>query len=355
MIVENAQSTDKKVLMKKLAKPLPNEEAVASTEVSLRPRKLSELIGREKEKHILSLLIKATKKKWDKGDKAAADHVLVYGPPGLGKTTLAHILANELGVTVKVTSGPAIERQADLIAILTNLQAGDVLFIDEIHRLRKPVEELLYPAMEDFQVDIIVGQGTASQSVRFTLPPFTLIGATTRIGLLSSPLRDRFGVLLHMDFYSVPELTAMLERLSSDDSVVIEPGALTEIAKRARGTARIALRLLKRVKEYVAVHSVTGELTKRMASDALDLLGVDALGLDSLDRLILETLINKYDGGPIGLKTIAAAVAEDEETIEAVYEPFLMRSGLLKRTSRGRMVTSRAYEHLGQVVPNTDI
>lgn len=345
MIVTN--SSDKgQILVKKLARPEKNGDGQTSEGFSVRPKKLAELIGREKEKHILSLLIKATKKKWEKGEKAAADHVLVYGPPGLGKTTIAHILSNELGVTVKVTSGPAIERQADLIAILTNLSAGDVLFIDEIHRLRKPVEELLYPAMEDFQVDIIVGQGTASQSIRFTLPPFTLIGATTRIGLLSSPLRDRFGVLLHLDFYSVSELSQMLKRIALNDNTPVEEDAYTEIAKRSRGTARIAVRLLKRVKEYVAVHGSSEVLTRQLASDALDLLGIDTLGLDSLDQLILNTMITKYGGGPIGLNTLAAAVAEDEETLEVVYEPFLLRSGLIKRTPRGRMVTDLAYEHV---------
>jgi len=348
MIVQNGDST-RKVLAKKLVK---TEDSRSSTRieggVTLRPQKLAELIGREKEKHILSLLIKSTKKRWDKGEKTAADHVLVYGPPGLGKTTIAHILGNELGVAVKVSSGPAIERQADLIAILTNLSTGDVLFIDEIHRLRKPVEEILYPAMEDYQVDIIVGQGTAAQSVRFSLPPFTLIGATTRIGLLSSPLRDRFGVLLHLDFYSEDELIAMLQRLITGEDLDVEPGALREIAKRSRGTARIAVRLLKRVKEYVAVHGLSEKITHELATATLDLLGIDSLGLDQLDQQILRAMITKYQGGPVGLKTLAAAVAEDEETLEAVYEPFLLRQGLMKRTPRGRVVTELAYTHLGE-------
>jgi len=353
MIVANSRNTGK-ILVKKLSKVEKNSKS-SEIEFSVRPRKLAELIGREKEKHMLSLLISATKKKWEKGEKAAADHVLVYGPPGLGKTTIAHILSNELGVSVKVTSGPAIERQADLIAILTNLAAGDVLFIDEIHRLRKPVEELLYPAMEDFQVDIIVGQGTASQSVRFTLPPFTLIGATTRIGLLSAPLRDRFGLLLHLDFYAEEEIVAMLQRIIKNDQTSVEAGALEEIAKRSRGTARIAVRLLKRVKEYVSVHGKTPALTCDLAQAALDLLGIDTLGLDQLDQQILETMISKYGGGPIGLKTLSAAVAEDEETLEAVYEPYLLRCGLLKRTPRGRVVTKLGYEHLGQIFPESAV
>ncbi|MCC7303792.1 Holliday junction branch migration DNA helicase RuvB [bacterium] len=346
MIVTNTEDKGK-ILIKKLARAEQLGNQQVPTDFSLRPKLLKDLIGREKEKHILSLLIAATKKRWEKGDKAAADHVLVYGPPGLGKTTIAHILSNELGVTVKVTSGPAIERQADLIAILTNLSAGDVLFIDEIHRLRKPIEELLYPSMEDFQVDIMVGQGTASQSVRFTLPPFTLIGATTRIGLLSSPLRDRFGVLLHLDFYSTEELVLMLQRLAKLESTEISDDAFIEIAKRSRGTARIAVRLFKRVKEYLAVHG-EGKLTREIASEALDLLGIDSLGLDKLDQIILRAMIEKYGGGPIGLKTLAAAVAEDEETLEVVYEPFLLRMGLIKRTPRGRVVTQLAYNHLGQ-------
>ncbi|WKZ24231.1 MAG: Holliday junction branch migration DNA helicase RuvB [Candidatus Dojkabacteria bacterium] len=349
MIITSNSDSDDRILVKKLARAeqIGNQQV---PEVSLRPQKLTELIGRQNEKHILSLLVHATKKKWEKSEKTAADHVLFYGPPGLGKTTLAHILANELGVTIKVTSGPAIERQADLIAILTNLAAGDVLFIDEIHRLRKPVEELLYPAMEDFQIDIIVGQGTASQSVRFTLPPFTLVGATTRIGLLSSPLRDRFGVHLHLDFYATQELEMMLERLVKQDHLQADAEALTEIARRARGTARIAVRLLRRVKEFALVHGEKERITQKIAADTLDLLGIDVYGLDRLDQAILRTMIEKYDGGPVGLKTLAAAVGEDEDTLEAVYEPYLMRAGFLKRTSRGRMVTKLVYEHLGQMI-----
>jgi Holliday junction DNA helicase RuvB len=343
MILSNAEDTNK-VLMKKLAKAETVGNQQIPVDSNFRPKSLKELIGREKEKHILSLLIKSTQKKWEVGKKAAADHVLVYGPPGLGKTTIAHIIANELGVALKVTSGPAIERQGDLIAMLTNLSAGDVLFIDEIHRLRKPVEEILYPALEDFQVDIMVGQGTAAQAVRFTLPPFTLIGATTRVGLLSSPLRDRFGVLMHLDFYSESELAQMVNRLIANDGFSVESEAVSEIAKRARGTARIAVRLYKRVLEYATVHN-EGVVTKDTAKALLDLLGIDHLGLDRLDRLIIEQVISKYSG--VGLKTIAAAVAEDEETIESVYEPFLLRSGLLKRTPRGRVVTDLGYSHLG--------
>jgi Holliday junction DNA helicase RuvB len=335
---------DSKVLVKKLAKADTIGAQQLPTD-SVRPTSLKELIGREKEKHIISLLVQATKSKWEKGEAAAADHVLVYGPPGLGKTTIAHIIARELGVSLKVTSGPAIERQGDLIAILTNLAPGDVLFIDEIHRLRKPVEEILYPALEDFQVDIIVGQGTASQSVRFSLPPFTLIGATTRVGLLSSPLRDRFGVLLHLDFYSEKELATMVHRLVNKDNTPMTDDAIDELAKRSRGTARIAVRLYKRVIEYALVHN-DGMVDRESARSALDLLGIDELGLDRLDRVILEQLIDKYGGGPAGIKTIAAAVSEDEDTIESVYEPFLLRTGLLKRTPRGRVVTEKGFAHV---------
>lgn len=335
-----------KILAKKLAKSENIGNQQVPTEGAQRPQKLAELIGRTKEKHILSLLIGATQKRWEKGEQSAADHVLVYGPPGLGKTTIAHIVANELGVALKVTSGPAIEKQGDLIAMLTNLAPGDVLFIDEIHRLRKPIEELLYPAMEDFKVDIIVGQGAAAQSVRFTLPPFTLIGATTRVGLLSSPLRDRFGVLLHLDFYEPDELAKMLRRLADIDGYQVQDEALSEIAHRARGTARIAVRLFKRVKEYASVHAPEMVLNRETVAKSLLLLGVDELGLDSLDRAILEAMVEKFSGGPIGIKTIAAAVAEDEDTIESVYEPFLLRQGLIKRTPRGRVVTDKGREHL---------
>lgn len=344
MIVANSEQST--VLVKKLARAEKVGSQPAPIDSAVRPQSLKDLIGRTKEKKILSVLIESAKKRWEKGEKSAADHVLVYGPPGLGKTTIAHIIARELGVTLKITSGPAIEKQGDLIALLTNLAPGDVLFIDEIHRLRKPVEELLYPALEDFQVDIIVGQGTAAQSVRFTLPPFTLIGATTRVGLLSSPLRDRFGLLLHLDFYSMEELAAMILRLALKDDVSMDQAAINEIAQRSRGTARIAVRLYKRVVEYALVNHIF-TITQREASDALLMLGIDVLGLDALDRLILEQLITKYNGGPVGVKTIAAAVSEDEETIESVYEPFLLRLGLLKRTPRGRMVTDLAYSHLG--------
>lgn len=349
MIVSNTQDNGK-AFAKKLAKAETIGSQAVSTDPILRPQRLNELIGREKEKHILSLLIQSTKKKWETGEKTAADHILVYGPPGLGKTTIAHIVAHELGVPLKVTSGPAIERQGDLIALLTNLAAGDVIFIDEIHRLRKPVEEILYPAMEDYQVDIVVGQGAAAQSIRFALPPFTLIGATTRVGLLSSPLRDRFGVLMHLDFYEPQELAAMLRRITNLESYPITEEALLMLAERSRGTARIAVRLLRRVREYAEIHAPDAALEKETVDKALDLLGIDTLGLDTLDRAILSTMIEKYNGGPVGVKTIAAAVSEDEDTIESVYEPFLLRSGLIKRTPRGRMVTDRALTHLGQTL-----
>ncbi len=278
------------------------------------------------------------------------DHVLLYGPPGLGKTTLANIIANELGVNIRTTSGPAIERQGDLVALLTNLEPKDVLFIDEIHRLRRTVEEVLYPAMEDFAVDIMIGKGPSARSLRLELPPFTLVGATTKAGMLTSPLRDRFGVISRLEFYTEPELSVIVSRAARVLDIALEPEGATEISLRSRGTPRVANRLLKRVRDYAEVRA-EGVITKEVAQEALSLFEVDPLGLDKTDRLLLEAIIEKFGGGPVGLDTLAAAVNEETETIEDVYEPYLMQIGFLQRTPRGRMVTGAVYRHLGLEPP----
>jgi Holliday junction DNA helicase RuvB len=348
MIIESGDNQLNKELVKEMAtsaKP-ETDTTVTVKELPIRPLFLKDLIGREREKEILSMLLTSAKRSQNDGKMGNVDHILFYGPPGLGKTTFANIVANELGSNIKITSGPAIERQGDIVALLTNLNEGDVLFIDEIHRMRKNIEEILYPAMEDFKVDLIMGQGPGAQSVRFSLPKFTLIGATTRVGLLSAPLRDRFGALIHLDFFKEIELIQLLNRLLKLEQIDAEADALLEIAKRSRGTARIAIRLFKRIKEYVATNAQDMVITHRMAQKALDLLGIDSLGLDDLDRKILSVLIDKFEGGPVGLKTIAAALSEEEDTIEDVYEPYLMRMGLLKRTPRGRMVTDSAISHI---------
>ncbi len=311
------------------------------TELSLRPHSLDEYIGQEKNKEILKIYIEAVKLRGD-----CLDHVLLYGPPGLGKTTLSGIVANELGVNFRVTSGPAIEKQGDLAALLTNLSEGDVLFIDEIHRLSRNIEEILYPAMEDFKLDIIIGKGPAARSIHLPLPRFTLIGATTRAGQLTQPLRDRFGVLLKLELYTPHELAEIVTRSAGIlDVPITEEGAL-EIASRSRGTPRIANRFLKRVRDYAQVMG-DGEITLAVAQKALKLLDVDELGLDNTDRRMLETIIKFYDGGPVGLETLAATIGEEAITIEDVYEPYLMQIGFLSRTPRGRCATRLAYEHLG--------
>ena len=308
----------------------------------LRPRLLNEYIGQEKVKNTLKIFIEAAKQRQD-----SLDHVLFYGPPGLGKTTLACIVANEMDVNIKITSGPAIEKPGEMAAILNNLQEGDVLFVDEIHRLNRQVEEVLYPAMEDFAIDIMIGKGAAARSIRLDLPHFTLIGATTRAGMLSAPLRDRFGVVNHLEYYTEKELQTIVLRSAEVLAVQIDNRGALEIARRSRGTPRLANRMLKRVRDYAQVR-YDGKISSAIAAEALDLLEVDRYGLDRIDRGILELMIDKFGGGPVGLDTLAAAIGEDSGTIEDVYEPYLIKNGFLNRTPKGRVVTDFAYEHLGR-------
>lgn len=308
----------------------------------LRPRLLNEYIGQEKVKNTLKIFIEAAKQRQD-----SLDHVLFYGPPGLGKTTLACIVANEMDVNIKITSGPAIEKPGEMAAILNNLQEGDVLFVDEIHRLNRQVEEVLYPAMEDFAIDIMIGKGAAARSIRLDLPHFTLIGATTRAGMLSAPLRDRFGVVNHLEYYTEKELQTIVLRSAVVLGVQIDNRGALEIARRSRGTPRLANRMLKRVRDYAQVR-YDGKISSAIAVEALDLLEVDRYGLDRIDRGILELMIDKFGGGPVGLDTLAAAIGEDSGTIEDVYEPYLIKNGFLNRTPKGRVVTDFAYEHLGR-------
>ena len=314
-------------------------------EGSLRPQTLQEYIGQQKAKEILSIYIEAARQRND-----ALDHVLFYGPPGLGKTTLAGIIANEMNVNLKVTSGPAIEKPGEMAAILNNLQEGDILFIDEIHRLNRQVEEVLYPAMEDFAIDIMIGKGTSARSVRLDLPKFTLVGATTRAGLLTAPLRDRFGVIQHLEFYSIEELVLIIQHSARILNVEIDEKGAVELARRSRGTPRLADRILRRVRDFAQVR-YDGRITEEVANTALDLLDVDKLGLDQTDRHILTTMIDKFHGGPVGLDTLAAAIGEDNGTIEEVYEPYLIKNGLIMRTPRGRVVTELCYHHLGLEFP----
>ena len=310
-------------------------------EGTLRPQKLDDYIGQSKIKETLKIYIEAAKQRGD-----ALDHVLFYGPPGLGKTTLAGIIANEMGVNLKVTSGPAIEKPGEMAAILNNLEEGDLLFVDEIHRLNRQVEEVLYPAMEDYAIDIMIGKGASARSVRLDLPKFTLVGATTRAGMLTAPLRDRFGMIHHLEFYELDELRQIIEHSARILNVEIEKKGALEMARRSRGTPRLANRILKRVRDFAQVR-FDGVITEDVAKEALDLMDVDKMGLDHIDRNILMTMIQKFSGGPVGLDTLAAAIGEDTGTIEDVYEPYLIKNGFINRTPRGRVVTEYAFKHLG--------
>ncbi len=324
----------------------PEEKPDDRIDQTLRPSSLHDVIGQDQVRENLSILIDAAKQR-----NEALDHVLFYGPPGLGKTTLSHVLANEMGVNIRITSGPAIEKAGDLAAILTNLRAGDILFIDEIHRLGRAIEEILYPGMEDFALDIVIGKGPSARSIRLKLPRFTVIGATTRLALVTAPLRARFGAVYRLDYYDQVSMEKIVRRASDLLSVPYEDDGIKEIARRARGTPRVALRLLRRVRDFTQVRS-NGIISYRSAIEALDLLNVDSLGLDEIDRRVIKTIIEKYGGGPVGLSTIAASISEEPDTIMDVVEPYLLQLGFLDRTSQGRMATKSAYEHLGLTFPD---
>src|SRR5262245_8911186 len=324
----------------------PQEEVIERT---LRPRMLDDYVGQEKIRGQLSVFIEAARKR-----REALDHVLLFGPPGLGKTTLAHIIAHEMGVNLRHTSGPVLERPGDLAALLTNLEPNDVLFIDEIHRLSPVVEEILYPALEDYQIDIMIGEGPAARSVKLDLPPFTLVGATTRAGMLTNPLRDRFGIVARLEFYSADELMQIIARSARLLDIAIDADGAREIACRARGTPRIANRLLRRVRDFAQVRA-SGQVTRPVADAALAMLDVDPVGLDVMDRKLLQTVLTKFSGGPVGVDNLAAAIGEERETIEDVLEPYLIQQGFLQRTSRGRIATATAYRHFGLATPRAQV
>jgi len=333
-------------MSERLVNPMPQTDDRLDS--AMRPKFLADLIGQERVRENLAILIAAARQRND-----PLDHVLFYGPPGLGKTTLAHILANEMGVNIKVTSGPAIEKAGDLAAILTNLRAGDILFIDEVHRLGRAIEEILYPAMEDFALDIVIGQGPSARSIRLKLPHFTLIGATTRLALVTAPLRARFGAVYRLNFYDLDAMKAIVARASKVLGVETKVDGIEEIARRGRGTPRVALRLMRRVRDFTEVKA-DGTITQQTAKAALDLLEIDHLGLDDIDRRVIKTIIEKYHGGPVGLNTIAASISEEPDTIIDVVEPYLLQLGFLERTPQGRTATSLAYQHLGIEIENKE-